>query len=118
VDFRVVVSAECLQLTVTGPNLTVEKQFDQGTSPSLELPYPAADGAYRWQLSRSDNRCGAKAPKAPASNLPDDGNGRSGALHGRPERVPVGPYLQSGGFQVANGTIVPPSNATEPGRKK
>jgi hypothetical protein len=126
VDFRPLGSFACLQLTVTGPDLTFEKAFDAGTSPVFELPYPATDGHYRWQISRSDQACGAKAPKATSAAIvsgpngaQDDKNGRAAARQGRPDRAPSGSYSQSGGFRVTGGSIALPSNAPEGfGRQK
>jgi hypothetical protein len=134
-DFRPVASFGCLQLTVTGPDVTFEKQFGPETTPRIELPYPATDGSYRWQLARLDQACteeqaktapsvappdpfGVTRTTAPAPTAPDDSNGRAAARKGRPERAASGPYQQSGAFRVANGTIVVPSNAPEPGGKK
>lgn len=131
VDFRPLGTFGCLQLTVTGPDVTIEKQFGAEASPSVELPYPAPDGAYRWQLSRLDQACSTPEGKTPGVTAPapgilpapppaaaDDHNGRAAAKHGKPDRTASGPYQQSGGFRVANGTIVIPSNAVEPGGKK
>jgi hypothetical protein len=122
IDFQPVGSFQCLQLTITGPDLAFEKSFDSPASPSFELPYPAADGAYRWQLSRADHACGARAgveSSSPSSTAQaDDHNGRPGKNGGRPQRIASGPYEQSGSFRVSKGSIVMPSNVSEGGRKR
>jgi hypothetical protein len=125
IDWLPMGSYECLQLTVTGPDVTVERKFPAGESPSFELSSLPADGSYNWQLTRSDESCAPRSkPQAAAPDLealalaapkhdPEDSNGRSAALRGRPQKSPEGPYLQSGTFQVEKGTIVVPRNVQE-----
>jgi hypothetical protein len=123
-----VVGYGCLDLTVTTPNpdQTFQKSFASGEYPAFELPAGSPDGAYRWRLTRSDDACRKPDAAGTAKNAPttnavsatssaDDGNGRSAERHGRPDRIPSGPYSQSGHLRVTQGSFVVPSNATERG---
>jgi hypothetical protein len=112
-DFRPLASFQCLRLTVTGPELTFEKAFGSGAYPSFELPSGAADGTYRWQLTRSEQACDAKPETVASSDEEDDTNGRSRGLGGRAPRKASGPYVQSGAFRVTNGSIAIPSDLIE-----